>query len=74
MSDWVLRSFPEGDSACKTVPIVALVDDTVAVDAELECSCNGRQRIDLDVARGRIDVGDLSLTVERVQAVLAVIL
>jgi len=67
-------SLPERRSAGKTIPIVTLVDDTVPIDAELERSRHRGERIDLNVARGRIDIRDLGLAVEAVQAALSVVL
>jgi len=68
------RSLPQSRSACKAIPVVALVDDTVPVDTQLECGRHRGERVDLNVAGGGIDVRDLSLAVEGIQAILPVVL
>src|ERR1700742_3479104 len=58
-----LRSLPERNSAGETIPVVVLINDTIAINAQLEGGRNGRERVDLYVGGSGVNIGDLGLAV-----------
>lgn len=64
---------PGCQGRCEPVAIQALVNDALAIDAELVCGRNGRKTIDGDRGAG-VDVEDLGLAVEGFKTVLIVVL
>jgi hypothetical protein len=68
------RSLPKRHGACESIPVMTLVDHTVIVDTQLEGRRHRGERIKLHVSGRRVDVRDLSLAGEGVQAILAVVL
>ena len=64
---------PRGERLREPVPVRRVRDDALRVDADLVLARDGREQVDGD-RRARVDVHDLLLAVERVQAVLAVVL
>ena len=76
MTRWRLELLcrrPSGERLREPVPVRRVRDDALRVDADLVLARDGREQVDGD-RRARVDVHDLLLAVERVQAVLAVIL
>ncbi len=64
---------PRGERLRESVPVRRVRDDALAVDAEHVLRRDGGEQVDPD-GRARVDVHVLLLAVERVQAVLAVVL
>lgn len=64
---------PGGERALEPIRVVALVDDTVSVHAELVCRSNSRNAVDADCRR-RVNVEDLWLTRVGSEASLTIVL